>query len=239
MTDRRAGGDLDGRAVARAYAAWAPVYDAIWGPILAPGRRAAAKAASRLGGRILEVGVGTGVAFADYAPDVEVIGIDLSPRMIARAHKRLTSGLYPQARAVLVMDAHHLAFADATFDAVVMPFVITLVSAPEQALSEALRVLRPEGELILVSHLRAETGGLAAIARWVAPLSGLVGLRPDFPFRRIADWAGRRGDVAIVETRRILLLAMFTLVRMRRRSTGVLRRDAHSRAACGTRVTEL
>lgn len=216
MTVRGAAGDLDERAVARAYAAWAPVYDAIWGPILAPGRRAAAEAASRRGRRILEVGIGTGVGFPDYAPDAEVIGIDLSLPMIARAHERLMSGYHPQAKAVLVMDAHRLAFADATFDAVVMPFVITLVSAPEQVLMEALRVVRPEGELVLVSHLRSETGAPAAITRWIAPLLAVAGLRPDFPFRRIADWALRRGDVAIVEHRRILPLGIFTLVRMRR-----------------------
>jgi SAM-dependent methyltransferase len=132
-------GDLDRHAVARAYAHWAPVYDAICGPILASGRRAAAHAASRIGGRILEVGVGTGLLFDDYTRDAEITGIDLSEHMIAQARKRLRSGKYPHVKNLLIMDAHRLAFADASFDCVVIPFVITLVSNPEGVLSECAR----------------------------------------------------------------------------------------------------
>ena len=55
----------------KAYARWAPVYDVLCGPVFVNGRRAAARAAREVGGRILEIGVGTGLSFDDY---------DASPR---------------------------------------------------------------------------------------------------------------------------------------------------------------
>jgi phosphatidylethanolamine/phosphatidyl-N-methylethanolamine N-methyltransferase len=60
---------------------------------------------------------------------------------------------------VQMMDAHHMTFADATFDCVVAQFVITLVENPEQVLSECHRVVKPGGRIILVNHLFSETGG--------------------------------------------------------------------------------
>jgi hypothetical protein len=58
--------DLDRNVVVSAYARWAPIYDAVCGPVMVQGRRAAAAAARTVGGRILEVGVGTGLSFDDY-----------------------------------------------------------------------------------------------------------------------------------------------------------------------------
>jgi phosphatidylethanolamine/phosphatidyl-N-methylethanolamine N-methyltransferase len=58
--------DLDRSTVETAYARWAPIYDAVCGPVMVNGRRAAARAARETGGRILEVGVGTGLSFDDY-----------------------------------------------------------------------------------------------------------------------------------------------------------------------------
>jgi phosphatidylethanolamine/phosphatidyl-N-methylethanolamine N-methyltransferase len=55
--------DLDRSTVETAYARWAPIYDAVCGPVMVQGRRAAARA---VGGKILEVGVGTGLSFDDY-----------------------------------------------------------------------------------------------------------------------------------------------------------------------------
>jgi hypothetical protein len=57
--------DLDRNTVETAYARWAPIYDAVCGPVMVKGRRAAAAAARAVGGKILEVGVGTGLSFDD------------------------------------------------------------------------------------------------------------------------------------------------------------------------------
>ena len=60
--------ELDKDTVTKAYARWAPVYDLVFGPVFERGRRAAIEAAERVGGRILEVGVGTGISLPDYSP---------------------------------------------------------------------------------------------------------------------------------------------------------------------------
>ena len=66
------------------------------------------------------------------------------------------------------MDAHALAYADASFDCVVGQFVITLVANPERVLSECARVVRPGGQIILVNHLYSERGLAAAVERLLA-----------------------------------------------------------------------
>src|SRR5262249_46342392 len=128
--------DPDRQTMQKAYARWAPIYDVLCGPVFINGRRAAAKAAREVGGKILEIGVGTGLSFDDYDASTEITGIDISDPMIARAHERLRTGRYPFVKKLTVMDAHALAFPDATFDCVVGQFVITLVEDPERVLSE-------------------------------------------------------------------------------------------------------
>src|SRR4030081_3178795 len=124
--------DLERSTVETAYARWAPIYDAVCGPVMVKGRRAAATAARAIGGKILEVGVSTGLSFDDYDSTTEITGIDLSAPMLAKAREKMASGRYPYVSDVRLMDAHRMSFADATFDCVVAQFVITLVEAPEQ-----------------------------------------------------------------------------------------------------------
>jgi phosphatidylethanolamine/phosphatidyl-N-methylethanolamine N-methyltransferase len=213
-----ASGDLDTAKVARAYARWAPVYDAVCGPIFGQGRRAAAQAARAVGGRILEVGVGTGLSFDDYDATTEVVGIDLSAPMVAKARERLRSGAFPHVRDVLVMDAHNLEFAEDSFDCVIAQFVITLVAQPERVLDECARVVKPGGEIILVNHLYSERGVAAAVERWFARPAGALGLRPEFPFARLAAWARQHRAVDVIERRPLPPRGVYTLVRFRRRA---------------------
>ena len=84
--------DPDKQVMKKAYARWAPIYDALCGPVFLNGRRAAASAARDVGGRILEIGVGTGLSFDDYDATTEITGIDLSEPMIARARLRRRAG---------------------------------------------------------------------------------------------------------------------------------------------------
>jgi phosphatidylethanolamine/phosphatidyl-N-methylethanolamine N-methyltransferase len=59
------GADLNKDGVAKAYARWAPIYDFVFGAVFDRGRKASIAAAERIGGRILEVGVGTGLSLPD------------------------------------------------------------------------------------------------------------------------------------------------------------------------------
>jgi phosphatidylethanolamine/phosphatidyl-N-methylethanolamine N-methyltransferase len=208
--------DPDKQAMEKAYARWAPVYDVLCGPVFVNGRRAAARAARAVGGRILEIGVGTGLSFDDYDHTTEITGIDLSEPMIARARERLGRGRYPHVKELKIMDAHDLAFADASFDCVVGQFVITLVADPERVLCECARVLKPGGQIVLVNHLYSERGVAAAIERMLAQKARAVGLRPEFPFARLAAWAQSHGGTELIERRKVPPFGVYTLVRFRR-----------------------
>lgn len=204
--------DLETSHVEAAYALWAPIYDAVCGPIMVKGRRAAAAAARSWGGDILEVGVGTGLSFDDYDATTAITGIDLSAPMLEKARAKMASGRYPWVKDVRLMDAHRMEFADATFDCVVAQFVITLVARPEQVLSECHRVVKPGGRIILVNHLYSEVGVAAAVERWAAQRTRGLGLRPEFPFARLQAWAHANNDARLIERRKIAPFGVYTLV---------------------------
>lgn len=207
--------DPQQQVINRAYRFWAPIYDTVCGPIFLSARRAATAAARAVGGRVLEVGVGTGLSFDEYDRTMEIVGIDISEAMIAKARERLATGKYPFVTDLRVMDAAALDFPDASFDCVVAQFVITLVAEPERVMSECARVLRPGGQIILVNHFYSERGPVARIERLTANKARAIGLRPEFPFKRLADWAMQEAQMEVVERRKVDRFGAFTLVRFR------------------------
>jgi ubiquinone/menaquinone biosynthesis C-methylase UbiE len=104
------------------------------------------------GERALEVGVGTGKNLAYYPDDVLITAIDLSPRMLKRARRRVNK-LHLKVD-LQEMDAQRLDFADHSFDTVFATFVFCSVPDPVMGLSELRRVCRPEGRLLLLEHMR-------------------------------------------------------------------------------------
>ena len=77
--------EIDKQTVAKAYAGWAPVYDLVFGPVFTTARNASIGAAERIGGRILDVGVGTGISLAAYSPHNRIVGIDYCGPMLRKA----------------------------------------------------------------------------------------------------------------------------------------------------------
>jgi phosphatidylethanolamine/phosphatidyl-N-methylethanolamine N-methyltransferase len=203
---------LDQDHVKRAYARWAPFYDMVLGFLCAPGRAAGSGAMEWVGGRILEVGVGTGLSLPGYSRSNTFVGIDISEPMLRKAKARAsTSGLTHLGR-LAVMDGTRLGFADNSFDAVAALFVITAVSDPDGILDELVRVVRPRGEIVLVAHFGAEAEPLRTLERWFAVLTYRLGWRPDFPYRRVLDWSARSG-LSLLERRQIAPLGFFSLLR--------------------------
>jgi phosphatidylethanolamine/phosphatidyl-N-methylethanolamine N-methyltransferase len=206
---------FDRDVVEKAYAGWAPIYDVVFGAVFAPGRAAAVRAAERVGGRILDVGVGTGISLAQYSSRNCIVGIDLSEPMLRRAKARVRRHKLANVETLAVMDAERLGFSDASFDVVVAQFVITAVPDPEAALNEFARVARPAGEIVLVNHLGAETGLRRAYECGLAPFVRHLGWRLEFPFARLDAWA-RRAGYRLVERRTVQPLDHFTLMRFRK-----------------------
>src|SRR5919198_4706850 len=205
--------ELDKDTIAKAYARWAPVYDLVFGAVFERGRQAAIAAAERIGGRILEVGIGTGISLPDYSRVNRICGVDISEPMLRKAQQRVAELRLTHVEGLWVMDAEHLSFPDASFDVIVAQYVITTVPNPEATLDEFARVLKPGGEIILVSRVGSEAGLRRAFEHWFAPMAHKLGWRTEFPWARFARWAERPHGVRLVERRAMPPLGHFSLVR--------------------------
>lgn len=205
--------ELDKISLLKAYALWAPVYDLVFGAVFERGRRAATAAAERVGGRILEVGVGTGISLPGYSPQNRIIGIDLSEAMLRKARRRVAELALTNVEKLEVMDAEHLSFADASFDVVVATHVISTVPNPEAALDECARTLRPGGEMILLSRIGADAGLRHLIERLLQPIVCRLGWRAEFRWDRFVHWTERHTDMRLIERRPMPPFGHFSLLR--------------------------
>jgi ubiquinone/menaquinone biosynthesis C-methylase UbiE len=156
----------------RTYERIAPLYDALDGPYeIAWKRRLRHAVFAGLSGRILDAGVGTGCNFVAYPPGSTMVGIDVSPAMLARARRRAErSGVDVLLRP---MDLTRLAFPDASFDAVVATFVFGCIPDETQlaALREVARVCRPGGQIRLLDYVMSEKPivrlGMEVMSPWL------------------------------------------------------------------------
>jgi phosphatidylethanolamine/phosphatidyl-N-methylethanolamine N-methyltransferase len=205
--------ELDEISLRKAYARWAPVYDLVFGAVFERGRRAAIAAAERIGGRILEVGVGTGISLPGYSRQNRIIGIDLSEEMLRKARRRVAELSLTNVETLEVMDAEHLSFTDASFDAVVATHVISTVPNPEAALDECARMLRPGGEMILLSRIGADAGLRHLVERLLQPIVCRLGWRSEFSWDRFVRWTERRTDMRLIERRPMPPFGHFSLLR--------------------------
>jgi phosphatidylethanolamine/phosphatidyl-N-methylethanolamine N-methyltransferase len=211
------GGGVDNSNVASAYARWAPVYDLAFAFVMRAGRSAAAAAINRhKGGLVLDVGVGTGLELPMFDPSIRIVGVDLSTPMLRRAARRVAEHGLGSVAGLAVMDACRLAFADASFDAIVAPYVLTVLPLPEASLDEWLRVLKPGGEIVLVNHVGAQTGPVAQIEAMLARHSAALGWHPEFPWAVLGEWLAARPGVVLAERRGLPPLGLFTLTRIKK-----------------------
>ncbi len=207
---------LDNNHVKNSYARWAPVYDLVFTLVLRPGRKAAAAAANRLGGHVLDVGVGTGLELPMFDRRTKVTGIDLSEPMLRRAQRRVHAKALGNVEGLVVMDAARLAFPDAHFDAVVAPYVLTVVPDPHASLDELARVVKPGGEIILVNHFGSSRGPMAWIESVLAKSSNELGWQPEFAWSILGDWIDSTPSVRLIGRRKLPPFGLFTLARIER-----------------------
>lgn len=146
----------------------AGVYDLYTAPMDAMG---GSKARDRLFGRatgqVLELGVGTGANLRFYPANVDLVGVDLSPRMLERARRRADRlGL---AVSLEVADIERLPYPDESFDTVTAACVFCSVADPVRGLQEAARVTRRDGQILLYEHVRPRNRLLGRWADWASP----------------------------------------------------------------------
>jgi phosphatidylethanolamine/phosphatidyl-N-methylethanolamine N-methyltransferase len=212
--------ELQKDMVVQAYGRWAPVYDLIFGRVFRAGRRAAIDVAEGIGGRILEVGVGTGLSLPGYGNGTSVFGVDISAEMLRKARERVARLHLDNVEGLAVMDAENLDFPDSSFDVVVAQYVVTAVPHPERALDEFVRVVKPGGEIVITSRIGAEAGVRAAVEKRLMPVTSRLGFRTEFPWDRYLRWAARLPAVRLVERRSIPPLGHFSLIRFAKLADG-------------------
>ena len=184
-------------SVKAAYRRYARVYDAVFGPVLQPGRKAVVEALRcNPGERVLEVGVGTGLSLPLYPREVRLTGIDVSREMLDKARERVAKRGMANVEALLEMDAETMAFPDASFDKVVAMYVVSVVERPARVLEELHRVCKPEGEIFLVNHVRSDNPLIGALEKSLARFSDKLGFHPDFQLRDMVADAGELTEVS-------------------------------------------
>jgi phosphatidylethanolamine/phosphatidyl-N-methylethanolamine N-methyltransferase len=165
--------------VAGVYEKLASVYDLTFGPALHAGRvQAIQRMGIGCGDHILEVGVGTGINAGLYPRDCMVTGIDLSSSMLEKARDRIARKGLTNVR-LLEMDAACMTFADAAFDIVYAPYLISVVPDPIGVAREMRRVCRPGGRIVFLNHFRSPNRLIAAIERAISPATVHIGFKSD------------------------------------------------------------
>lgn len=206
-------GRIDESAVLDAYRRWAPVYDYTFGLVAGQSRRHAVQVLNETRGRVLEVGVGTGLSLPDYKKHLEVVGIDLSPEMLEKARERVNEEDLDNVTGLHEMDAADLKFADGSFDTVVAMFVMTVVPEPEAVMRELSRVTKPGGEVLLVNHFSQREGLRGWMERRMAPFADKIGWRSVFDLSRVEVC----DDLELIERKALRPLGLFTMLRFAKR----------------------
>jgi ubiquinone/menaquinone biosynthesis C-methylase UbiE len=160
---------LETERVRRFYNRYAEDYDSWMQPfdrlLLGDGRR---RTCARASGRTLELAIGTGRNLAYYPREVQLTGIDLSSAMLTLAGRQAQAlGRIVELR---LGNAHALDFPDNCFDTLVCTLALCTIPDERRALTEAYRVLRPNGQLLLLEHVRSPVGPVRWGQRLLDPL---------------------------------------------------------------------
>jgi phosphatidylethanolamine/phosphatidyl-N-methylethanolamine N-methyltransferase len=176
------------------YNVWSYFYDLFW-PTIVHRRttRAIEQMQIRPDDRVLDIGVGTGLALASYPSTAQITGVDLSEGMLRRARRRVHQDRMDWVNLALG-NALELPFAADTFDHVLLSHVITVVSDPVRVIEETRRVTKPGGQIIIINHFQSSNRLVAMIERWLCPLCQHLGWRSDLSLQELIAQTGLQVD---------------------------------------------
>jgi len=200
---------LEERQVRRAYDFYSPIYDFLFKKIFEPGRIAAVRLlGNAIRGRVLEVGIGTGLNLPFYPPDIALVGVDLSEGMLRKAQEKVES-LRMGKVLLKVMDASGMDFADGEFDATLATYVISAVPDPVAVLREMRRVTKPGGTIVILNHFRSQNPVMRRIEDALAPVCAHLGWKTNLALTPLLETVGLSPEVI----RRVNLLRGWHLVK--------------------------
>jgi phosphatidylethanolamine/phosphatidyl-N-methylethanolamine N-methyltransferase len=171
----------------RIYSDLAHFYDSVFGRAFVDHEHEVIEATTfRPGQQVLEIGVGTGISLDAYPPYVHVIGVDPSADMLAHAVEKVREHQWGHIE-VRNGDAHNLDFPDNSFDWVCTFHVMTVVSDPRRMMDEMIRVCKPGGRIIVVSHFASPAPLLYLLGTIVNPITKLLGWTTRLRARDVLD----------------------------------------------------
>ena len=178
---------MDLKKVERVYSAYSGIYDQTFGRIFHESRQAAVRDLNvKPGEKILEVGVGTGLALPLYPSHCRVVAIDFSAGMLEKARARAQEYRLQHVE-LHRMDAARMDFPDDSFDTVMAAYVVTAVPDYRGVVSEMIRVCRPGGRIIMLNHFSNGNKLIAAVEKAISPLCKHIGFRTDLSLNHVLE----------------------------------------------------
>jgi phosphatidylethanolamine/phosphatidyl-N-methylethanolamine N-methyltransferase len=163
--------------IKKIYSRYSPVYDLIFGKIFFPRIKIGlTRIGIKEGDRIVEVGVGTGLSLSLYPDSCNMVGIDITRKMLEKA-KQKKQKMNLRHIDLLEMDAENMAFADDSFDHALVPFVISVVPNPEKMMAEVKRVTKNNGKIVVINHFNNCSSFLSKIEQLLSPVFIKLGWR--------------------------------------------------------------
>jgi phosphatidylethanolamine/phosphatidyl-N-methylethanolamine N-methyltransferase len=148
-------------SVIKIYDRWGRIYDIIFKRVFSEGRDVAVKMLDlKPGERLLEVGVGTGLSLPLYSRRADIVGIDISSKMLEQASEKIDKHNLRNV-ALQVMDAQKMDFPDNSFDCVTACYVVSAAPDPHKVVSEIRRVCKPGGRIVFINHFKSHNRVLA------------------------------------------------------------------------------
>lgn len=193
----------------RIYRYWAGVYDTLFGPLSASARRRAIAALNlQPGERLLLPGVGTGLDLPNLSPGVTAVAGDFSPAMLAQAARKAQPhhGLHQQ-------DAQQLPLPNSCCDAALLSLIVSVAPDGAAVCTEAWRVLKPGGRLVIFDKFLPEGASLTAPRRLLGEVIAHLGTDVN---RRLSDILPDTPDLAVERNEPSLLRGQYRIVCLRK-----------------------
>jgi phosphatidylethanolamine/phosphatidyl-N-methylethanolamine N-methyltransferase len=207
---------MDLKKVERVYTSYAGVYDHIFGKVFHEGRESAIRNLNvQPDEKILEVGIGTGLALPMYPRHCQIVGIDFSEGMLDKARQRTAEHQMSHVQ-LHRMDAGAMEFEDDSFDTVVAAYVVTAVPDYRKVVNEMIRVCRPGGRIIMLNHFSNGNKIIAAVEKVLSPITKHLGWRTDLSLDTVLEGT----DLHVARKQKVNPLRLWALVECVNRKNG-------------------